>query len=156
MGPHSTLCIRGIAPPIHHSCLMKNTSRIKSREGSVHKARKISFSSLHLKPSSNVRLSTIVYFRRRPIYKARVKCTTLACLWIITTTYRRRLTENMFRCILTLSLLLVTTASCKNIILTNDDGWAVAQIRAQNDALKAAGFNVCYYILPSGALKTCP
>ncbi len=30
----------------------------------------------------------------------------------------------------------------KNIILTNDDGWAVAQIRAQNDALKAAGYNV--------------
>lgn len=31
----------------------------------------------------------------------------------------------------------------QNIILTNDDGWAVAQIRAQNDALIAAGFNVC-------------
>ena len=30
----------------------------------------------------------------------------------------------------------------KNIILTNDDGWAVAQIRAQNTALKRAGFNV--------------
>ncbi len=32
----------------------------------------------------------------------------------------------------------------KNIILTNDDGWAVAQIRAQNDALKDAGYNVSY------------
>jgi len=30
----------------------------------------------------------------------------------------------------------------KKILLTNDDGWAVAQIRAQNDALKAAGYNV--------------
>ncbi|KZT25036.1 sure-like protein [Neolentinus lepideus HHB14362 ss-1] len=29
-----------------------------------------------------------------------------------------------------------------NIVLTNDDGWAVAMIRAQNAALKAAGFNV--------------
>ncbi|OCH88510.1 sure-like protein [Obba rivulosa] len=28
------------------------------------------------------------------------------------------------------------------IVLTNDDGWAVAQIRAQNDALKEAGFDV--------------
>ncbi|EMD35165.1 hypothetical protein CERSUDRAFT_75455 [Gelatoporia subvermispora B] len=28
------------------------------------------------------------------------------------------------------------------IVLTNDDGWAVAQIRAQYDALKAAGFDV--------------
>ena len=31
---------------------------------------------------------------------------------------------------------------CQNIILTNDDGWAVAQIRAQFDALNATGFNV--------------
>ncbi|KAJ7041160.1 sure-like protein [Mycena alexandri] len=30
----------------------------------------------------------------------------------------------------------------KNLVLTNDDGWAVAQIRAQNDALNAAGYNV--------------
>ncbi|EPQ55705.1 sure-like protein, partial [Gloeophyllum trabeum ATCC 11539] len=29
-----------------------------------------------------------------------------------------------------------------NILLTNDDGWAVAMIRAQNDALKEAGYNV--------------
>jgi len=29
----------------------------------------------------------------------------------------------------------------QNIVLTNDDGWAVAQIRAQYDALKAAGFD---------------
>ena len=33
----------------------------------------------------------------------------------------------------------------KNIILTNDDGWAVAQIRAQNTALKRAGFNVSFH-----------
>lgn len=29
------------------------------------------------------------------------------------------------------------------IVLTNDDGWAVAQIRAQRDALTSAGFDVC-------------
>ncbi|KAJ7584767.1 sure-like protein [Mycena floridula] len=29
-----------------------------------------------------------------------------------------------------------------NILLTNDDGWAVANIRAQNDALKSANLNV--------------
>lgn len=43
--------------------------------------------------------------------------------------------------LLTLSYL-VAFAQSQNIVLTNDDGWAVAQIRAQNDALKAAGFNV--------------
>ncbi|KAK7029867.1 survival protein sure-like phosphatase/nucleotidase [Favolaschia claudopus] len=37
---------------------------------------------------------------------------------------------------------LVSAQSGKKIVLTNDDGWAVAQIRAQNDALKAAGYNV--------------
>ncbi|KAJ6482930.1 survival protein sure-like phosphatase/nucleotidase [Mycena vitilis] len=37
----------------------------------------------------------------------------------------------------------VASAQTSNkILLTNDDGWAVAQIRAQNDALKAAGYNV--------------
>ncbi|EPQ55703.1 sure-like protein [Gloeophyllum trabeum ATCC 11539] len=29
-----------------------------------------------------------------------------------------------------------------NVVLTNDDGWAVAMIRAQNEALKAAGYDV--------------
>ena len=28
------------------------------------------------------------------------------------------------------------------VVMSNDDGWAVAQIRAQFDALNAAGFNV--------------
>lgn len=28
------------------------------------------------------------------------------------------------------------------VVLTNDDGWAVAQIRSDYDALRAAGFNV--------------
>ncbi|KAJ7619555.1 acid phosphatase [Roridomyces roridus] len=32
--------------------------------------------------------------------------------------------------------------SATNIVLTNDDGWAVALVRAQNDALNAAGYNV--------------
>ena len=38
--------------------------------------------------------------------------------------------------------LLVKTVFAHNVILTNDDGWAVAQIRAQRDALVDAGFNV--------------
>ena len=33
-------------------------------------------------------------------------------------------------------------AGTESIILTNDDGWAVAQIRAQRDSLIDAGFNV--------------
>ena len=37
---------------------------------------------------------------------------------------------------------IVGSVLSQNILLTNDDGWAVAQIHAQNDALKAAGFNV--------------
>lgn len=42
-----------------------------------------------------------------------------------------------------LSLLaLVTVVTATNIVLTNDDGWAVAQIRAQNTALKNAGYTV--------------
>ncbi|KAL0577603.1 hypothetical protein V5O48_004364 [Marasmius crinis-equi] len=41
----------------------------------------------------------------------------------------------------TLALLsFVALALGQNIVLTNDDGWAVAMIRAQNDALKAAGY----------------
>lgn len=34
------------------------------------------------------------------------------------------------------------SANAKRIVLTNDDGWAVAQIRAQFDALVAAGHDV--------------
>jgi hypothetical protein len=30
----------------------------------------------------------------------------------------------------------------RKVVLTNDDGWAVLTVRAQNDALKKAGFNV--------------
>ena len=36
----------------------------------------------------------------------------------------------------------IQLALSQNIVLTNDDGWAVAQIRAQDDSLKAAGFDV--------------
>ncbi|KAJ7260903.1 sure-like protein [Mycena haematopus] len=36
----------------------------------------------------------------------------------------------------------VSAQTANKIVLTNDDGWAVAQIRAQNDALNAAGYNV--------------
>lgn len=34
-------------------------------------------------------------------------------------------------------------AALTNILQTNDDGWVVAAIRAQNDALVGAGYNVC-------------
>ena len=36
----------------------------------------------------------------------------------------------------------IAVAYCQSIVLTNDDGWATAQIRAQDNALTAAGFNV--------------
>ena len=45
------------------------------------------------------------------------------------------------------TLLLSHIALAQKVVLTNDDGWAVAQIRAQFDALNAAGFNVCLYPL---------
>ncbi|KAF9463376.1 survival protein sure-like phosphatase/nucleotidase [Collybia nuda] len=37
---------------------------------------------------------------------------------------------------------LATNSLQQKIVLTNDDGWAVAQIRAEYDALRAAGFQV--------------
>ena len=47
---------------------------------------------------------------------------------------------------LSLSTVLVLTLSLSakgaNIVLTNDDGWATAMIRAQYNALKAAGHSV--------------
>ena len=43
---------------------------------------------------------------------------------------------------LTALVLLTISSFAQKIILSNDDGWAVAQIRAQNTALRAAGFNV--------------
>ena len=39
-------------------------------------------------------------------------------------------------------VVLFSDAFGQNLILTNDDGWAVAQIRAQRDALVDAGFDV--------------
>jgi 5'-nucleotidase len=42
-----------------------------------------------------------------------------------------------------LALAFASTASATNVLLSNDDGWAVANIRATNDALKAAGYDVC-------------
>ena len=45
-----------------------------------------------------------------------------------------------------LSALLATTQlqSKARLLLTNDDGWAVAQIRAQHDALRIAGYPVSF------------
>ena len=39
-------------------------------------------------------------------------------------------------------VLLLQVAFAQNLVLTNDDGWAVAQVRAQRDALVDAGFDV--------------
>lgn len=38
--------------------------------------------------------------------------------------------------------IVAVAAAAKRIVLTNDDGWAVAQIRAEFDALVAAGHDV--------------
>lgn len=37
----------------------------------------------------------------------------------------------------------IAAAYAQNLVLTNDDGWAVAQIRAQYTALTDEGFEVC-------------
>ena len=37
----------------------------------------------------------------------------------------------------------ISVALARNILLTNDDGWAVAQIRVQYQELTDAGFDVC-------------
>ncbi|KAH9856343.1 sure-like protein [Lenzites betulinus] len=55
----------------------------------------------------------------------------------------------MRRFVLLLSLLLSYTAAT-NIVITNDDGWATAQIRQQFDTLTSAGHNV---VLSSPALN---
>ena len=39
--------------------------------------------------------------------------------------------------------LLALAAHAERIVISNDDGWAVAQIRAQFNALAAAGHDVC-------------
>lgn len=40
-------------------------------------------------------------------------------------------------------ILLCAAATCaRNLVLTNDDGWAVASIRGQYEALTKAGFDV--------------
>ncbi|KAH9916245.1 sure-like protein [Epithele typhae] len=41
-----------------------------------------------------------------------------------------------------LAVLISTAAAQTKVVLTNDDGWAVAQVRAQFDSLTSAGFNV--------------
>ena len=57
-----------------------------------------------------------------------------------------------------LSLVLATLACAQKIVLTNDDGWATAQIRKQYSDLKAVGYNVRHSIfflllLPSFILE---
>ena len=46
-------------------------------------------------------------------------------------------------CSVLVTFIAASLALGHNILLTNDDGWATAQIRAQNDALEEAGFSVC-------------
>ncbi|SJL08462.1 uncharacterized protein ARMOST_11826 [Armillaria ostoyae] len=64
-----------------------------------------------------------------------------------------------------LALLYLQNAQGSNIVLTNDDGWAVALVRAQNDALKAAGHNVgvnllrvcrCHHKRSEQVVLSCP
>ena len=45
-----------------------------------------------------------------------------------------------------LLFLSIAVSSKRNILLTNDDGWAVAQIRAQFDALESGKFNVGVFL----------
>lgn len=49
--------------------------------------------------------------------------------------------------VVTLVLSSILAAFGQNLVLTNDDGWAVAQIRAQFEALDDAGFEVCSYTM---------
>lgn len=53
------------------------------------------------------------------------------------------------QCLFSLLILALGTVSNaqKKVVLTNDDGWAVAQIRAEYTALQAAGYNVKSIIL---------
>jgi 5'-nucleotidase len=44
--------------------------------------------------------------------------------------------------LLFLAFAVLAQGSTNEIVLTNDDGWAVAMIRAQNDALRTAGYDV--------------
>ena len=44
-----------------------------------------------------------------------------------------------------LGLSLAACAVAQKIVVTNDDGWAVAQIRAEYNALTAAGYDVRVY-----------
>lgn len=62
-----------------------------------------------------------------------------------------------------LALLYLQSTQGSNIVLTNDDGWAVALVRAQNDALKAAGHNVgvnllyrCHHKRLEQVVLSCP
>ncbi len=47
---------------------------------------------------------------------------------------------------------LVGSVAATNILLTNDDGWAVAQIRAQYSAINSAGYSVRTTLFRLGAL----
>ena len=51
--------------------------------------------------------------------------------------------------------LFILSSTAQKILLTNDDGWAVAQIRAQFDAIEDAGFDVRSLSLPFPVLSTC-
>ena len=50
--------------------------------------------------------------------------------------------------------LLAPTVLGTNILLTNDDGWAVAIIRAQFEALTLAGYNVRSFLFQQHRLLT--
>ena len=43
---------------------------------------------------------------------------------------------------LILPIVIALRVHAQKVVVTNDDGWAVAQIRAQYNALKSGGFDV--------------
>lgn len=49
----------------------------------------------------------------------------------------------------------IASSSAKNLVLTNDDGWADAMIRAQYDELTDAGFNVILHCQLACACYLC-
>lgn len=54
----------------------------------------------------------------------------------------RHVQYRSFTLLVCLSILFASTAYAQKLVLTNDDGWATAQIRKQYQSLKAANYDV--------------
>jgi 5'-nucleotidase len=55
--------------------------------------------------------------------------------------------------VVTVTLAPFLSVGGQNVVLTNDDGWAVAMIRQQYTALNNAGYKVYFYSLDSHLLS---